>query len=144
MNLEEIRDSWSIDCQIDNNDLGTEAAKSPNLHAKYLGELINYRLRITKLHNDMIEYRTRRAKYYRGEMTKQELEDNGWEQWQYKTLRSDVDNLIESDKEYQTMVTRESYIKTVIYMLESILGEIKSRSFSIKAAIEWAKFRAGA
>jgi hypothetical protein len=77
-------------------------------------------------------------------MTKQELDDNGWSQWQYKTLRSEIDNLIQSDQEYQLLVTREAYIKTAIYMLESILSEIKSRSFTIKNALEWQRFRAGA
>lgn len=144
MNIEELRAQWEIDCNIDTNDLSAESARQPNLHSKYLNELITYRLRITKLQNDMINYRIKRTKYYRGEMTKQELDDNGWSQWQYKTLKSEVDNLIEADQEYQLLVTRESYIKTAIYMLESILSEIKSRSFTIKNAIEWTKFRAGA
>lgn len=129
MNIDELQAAWAIDCKIENLDLGAECARTPLLHSKYLNELIAYRLRITKLHNDMITYRTKRTKYYRGEMTKQELDDNGWSQWQYKTLRSEVDNLIESDPEFQTMIARESYIKTAIFMLESILGEIKSRSF---------------
>lgn len=144
MTLDELRDAWNNDSTIDNNDLATAAAITPNLHAKYLGELINYRLKITKLQNEMIEYRSRRTKYYRGEMTKSELDDNGWEQWQLRTLKSEVDNLIEADSEYQKMVVREAYVKTVIFFLESVLGEIRSRSFHVKNVIEWHKFRAGA
>lgn len=143
MTLDELRDAWAIDCQIDTNDLTIAAAKSPNLHAKYLGELLQYKLRLTKLSNDMIEYRVKRARYYRGEMNKAELDENGWEQWQYKTLKSEIDNLIESEKDYQLMVTRDAYIKTVIYFVESVMTELRSRQFHIKNIITWKQFQSG-
>jgi hypothetical protein len=127
MTLDELQNAWKQDCEIDVNDLTVAAAKSPNLHAKYLGELLQYKLRLTKLNNDMIEYRVKRARYYRGEMTKAELDENGWSQWQYKTLKSEIDNLIESEKDYQLMVTRDAYIKAVVYFVESVMTELRSR-----------------
>lgn len=142
--LDELREAWSHDCEIDQNDLGKASAISPNLHAKYLDELIQYKLRLTKIQNEMIEYRVKRSKYYRGEMTREELKEAGWEQWQYKTLKSEVDGLIDADPEFQKMSTREQYVKTVIYFLESVLSEIRSRSFTIKNIVEWQRFRAGA
>ena len=144
MTLDELRNEWAIDCSIDQNDLGKAAAISPNLHAKYLDELIQYKLKLTKLHNDMIEYRVKRTKYYRGEMTREELKEAGWDQWQYKTLKSEVDTLIDADAEYMKLSTREQYVKAVIFFLESIMSAIKSRQFDIKNIIEWSKFRAGA
>ncbi len=144
MTLDELKHEWETDSSIDTNDLTNSAARSPNLHAKYLGELINYRLKITKLQNSIIEYKVARAKYFRGEMTKAELEFHGWEQWNLRTLKSDIEGLIEADSEYQKLIVREAYVKTVIYFLESVLSEIKSRSFHIKNIIEWQKFRAGA
>lgn len=143
MTLDELRTAWQCDCEIDQNDLGKAAAIGPNLHSKYLDELIQYKLRLTKLHNEMIEYRVKRAKYYRGEMTREELKEAGWEQWQYKTLKSEVDNLIDADSDYQKMSTREQYIKTCIFALESILAEIRSRSFTIKNIITWQQWRSG-
>src|SRR5574343_360908 len=139
MTLDELRESWAVDCSIDTNDLRKSAAMSLNLHAKYLDELIQYRLRLTKIQNEMIEYRVKRAKYYRGEMTREELKEAGWDQWQYKTLKSEVDNLIDADSEYIKLSTREQYIKTIIYFLESVLQEIKARSFHIKNLVEWAR-----
>jgi hypothetical protein len=87
MNLDELREAWAVDCNIDTNDLIRAAAISPNLHAKYLDELIQYKLRLTKIMNEIIDYRVKRSKYYRGEMTREELAANGWDQWQYKTLK---------------------------------------------------------
>jgi hypothetical protein len=144
MTLDELRKAWEVDCEIDRDDLARAAALAPNLHAKYLGELMTYRLRITKLQNDMITYRTKRAKYYRGEMTREELAEAGWQQWNLRTLKGDVDNLIDADPDYQILVSREAFCKTTIYFLESVLGEIRSRSFHVKNIIEFMKFRAGA
>lgn len=143
MTLDELRESWIHDCEIDQNDLGTAAARSPNLHAKYLDELINYKLRLTKTQNEIIEYRVKRTRYYKGEMTREELAEAGWDQWQYKTLKSEIDSLIDAESNFQKLSTREQYIKTVIFTLESIMSEIRSRSFTIKNIIEWQKFRAG-
>lgn len=144
MTLDELRESWIHDCEIDQNDLGTAAARSPNLHAKYLDELINYKLRLTKTQNEIIEYRVKRTRYYKGEMTREELAEAGWDQWQYKTLKSEIDSLIDAESNFQKLSTREQYIKTVIYFLESVLSEIKARSFHVKAIVEWQRFRAGA
>lgn len=144
MTLDELRDAWALDCEIDREDLGKAAGISPNLHAKYLGELMTYRLRLTKIQNDMITYRTKRAKYYRGEMSKEELDENSWEQWQLRTLKGDIDGLIDSDPAYQLLMTREALCKTTIYFLESVLGEIRARSFHVKNIITWMQFRAGA
>jgi hypothetical protein len=144
MNLDEIRAAWQLDCEIDQNDLGLAAAKSPNLHAKYLDELIQYKLRLTKLQNEIIEYRAKRTRYYKGEMTREELTVAGWDQWQYKTLKSEIDSVIDAEPHFQKLATREQYIRAVIYYLESVLQEIKARSFHVKAIVEWQRFRAGA
>jgi hypothetical protein len=76
-------------------------------------------------------------------MTREELKEAGWDQWQYKTLKSEVDALIDADPDYQKLSTREQYIKTCVYFLESVLQEIRSRSFTIKNIVTWQQFRAG-
>ena len=53
MTLDELRNEWTKDATIDTNDLLTVAARCPNLHAKYLDELVFYKLRYTKIQNDM-------------------------------------------------------------------------------------------
>lgn len=142
MNLDELKDEWERDTKI-NDDLGTAAIQCSLLHSKYLNELINAKLRLTKIEHEIAEFKARKAKYFRGEMTKEELEEYGWQQWQYKSLRGDIPEMIEADTDFQKFQARQSYIKTMIYFLESVLGEIKNRNFAIKAAIDWQKFRAG-
>lgn len=142
MNIDELKAEWAKDTDI-GDDLGEEAIKCSRLHSKYIDLLINSKLKLTQLEHNMAVHRAKMSKYYRGEMTKDELNENNLTQWQYKTLKSDIPELIEAEPEYQKFQARVEYMKTMIYMLESILGEIKSRNFTIRASIDWHKFRAG-
>ena len=143
MTLDQLVMEWQKDCQIE-DDLSAAAIRTPMLHAKYIEELITAKLRLTKLVHEIAEVKTIKAKYFRGEMTKAELDDRGWTQWAYRSLKGDIEGLIESDADYQKLVARESYIKSTIYFLESVLGEIKNRNWSIRASLDFQKFRAGA
>lgn len=140
--LEELKSQWKEDCVIP-DDLGNAAIKSPLLHSKYLDELVNAKLKHTKITHEISELKALKGRYFRGELTKAELEEQNWAQWQYKTLKADISDLIEADTDYQKILARESYMRTIIYFLESVLSEIKNRNWSIRASIDWQKFRAG-
>lgn len=142
--LEELKDQWSVDCVIDELDLGGSAAKTALLHSKYLNELINAKLKLTKTNLELNKLRTLKAKYFRGELTTAELKELGWVQWHYKTLRADIEGLVDSDEEVQKYIGRLEYAKTMVYFLESILGQLKSRTFDVRNMMDWQKFRSGA
>ena len=144
MTLDELQAKWKIDCIIDEDNIGHAAAISPNLHSFYLGELIQWKLKAVKNVNEIQVLKTLKARYYRGEMSKEELDSLNLAQWQYKTLKADIENLVCADEEVQKLGTREVYIKTVIYFLESVLSEIKARSFHCKTCLDWIKYRSGA
>ena len=143
MTIDELRDCWEKDCTLDENDLSAEALRIPMLHSKYLNELIQYKLRHTKLQMDVAQLKAVKGRYFRGELTSEELKERGWPQWQYKTLRADIPDMIEADSDIQVLMVRDQYIKTAIYFLESCMTEIKNRNFAIKSALEWQRFRAG-
>jgi hypothetical protein len=140
--LDELKVMWAEDCKVP-DDLGYAAVTSPLLHSKYLNELSNARLKLTKIEHDLAELKAVKSKYFRGEMTKSELDERGWVQWQYRSLKADIPDLLEADKDIQTILARLSYMKTTIYFLESVMGEIKNRYWAIRSAIDWQKFRAG-
>lgn len=144
MTLDELKNQWAVDCEIDDLHLDKATGRSPHLHSFYLNELLNVKLKLTKTQFELQQLKTKKARYFRGEMTSAELQEEGWDQWQYKTLKSDIDQLIEADSQVQTVWARVEYLKAVIYFLESVLNEIRSRSFHIKNIIEFQKFRAGA
>lgn len=141
--IEELKTWWSTDCIIDEDDLGGAAAKTPMLHSKYLNELLNAKLKLTKTILELNKLRALKGKYFRGELTTAELQERGWEQWHYKSLKSDIDGLIDADEDVQKEIARLEYIKAMIYFLESVINQIRSRSYDVKAIVEWQKFRAG-
>lgn len=143
MTLDELQKAWEEDCVIDDQNPDKASARSPHLHSKYINELIAYKMKLNAIQLSMIELRNVKTKYFRGEMTREELQERGWEQWQYKTLKSEIESLLDADPEIQKLFAREAYVKTAIYFLESVLGEIRTRSFHCKNIISWAQFRAG-
>ncbi len=144
MTLEEIQQQWETDCAINDNFLGEASTETPKLHAKYVRLLINTKLKHTKLQSEYNMMRKAKFRYYRGETTRDELEERGWQQWQgVKPLKNEMDEFLTGDEDLNTTKVKIEYLETMIYLLESILGQIKARDWQIKTAVEWKKFLAG-
>lgn len=144
MNIEQLQDTWDKDCEIDDNYLGEHATKTPKLHAKYIKILIGVKLKYTKLQSDYNLLRKSKFRYYRGELSRDELTEYGWEQWQgVKPMKNEMDEFLTGDSDLNTLEVKIKYLETMIYLLESILGQIKARDWQIKSHIEWKRFLAG-
>lgn len=144
MNIDEIQDEWEKDSYIDDNFLGETATKAPKLHAKYLKILIGVKLKHTKLSSDYNILRKNKFRYYRGELSREELTNLNWPQWQgVKPLKNEMDEFLSGDTDLNTFKVKLEYLETMIYLLESILGQIKARDWQLKTAVEWKKFLAG-
>lgn len=144
MNIDDIQIMWEADSQIDDNHLGEAATITPKLHAKYIKLLIQTKLKHTKLKADYNTLRQSKFRYYRGEMSREELAERNWNQWQgTKPLKNEMEEFLEGDSDLNHSKMKIEYIETMIYMLESILGQIKSRDFQIKNGITWKQFLSG-
>jgi hypothetical protein len=144
MNIQEIQDMWDIDSDIDSAKLGDESLKTPKLHAKYVRILMDSRMKLIKLKTDYATMRQLRFRYYRGELTRQELQDNTWEQWQYsKPIKSEMDEHLKGDVELSKIEARIDYMNIMIGLVESIMNAIKSRQWDIRNSIDHMKFMAG-
>lgn len=145
MKLSDIQAEWTKDSEINELELGREATRVPTLHSKYLVILSNVKLQYRKAESDYNMVRRLKYRYYRGEMSQDELTDNGWIQWQgNKPLKNEMDEFLQYDDDLNKLVDKVEYYKTVIYTLEQILRSINSRTWDIKSAIEWNKFTNGA
>lgn len=144
MNLDDILVMWEADSAIDDNHLGEASTTTAKLHAKYLKLLVNAKLRRTKLEIDLNALRKTKIRYYRGELTRNELAELGWEQWQYnKPLKAEMDEFLKGDDDLAKIQTRLDYIETLVYALESIMSQIKQRDFQLSNGIKWKQFLAG-
>lgn len=144
MNIEQLQELWDADCAIDDNYLGEQSTATPKLHAKYVKLLVQVKLKHTKLQSDYNLLRKNKFRYYRGELSRDELNDLGWAQWQgVKPLKNEMDEFLSGDTDLNTLRVKIDYLETMIYFLESIMSQIKARDWQIKTAVEWKKFLAG-
>lgn len=144
MTLDEIHDQWDEDSKISEDHLDRESVKSPQLHAKYLRYLIQHKMKLSALSAEYKTLRQKKFRYYRGEMPKTELEEYGWSQWQgIKPLKNEMDEFLEGDADLNKITIKCEYIKGMVEAMEAILGQIKSRDWQIRNAIQWKQFVAG-
>ena len=81
MKLEEIQELWNRDRDIDITDLGVESVRIPQIHDKYLKIYIDERIRLKGLQFDLNKLVKLKTDYYAGNLTEEELEKLGWEQF---------------------------------------------------------------
>ena len=142
MKLEEIQTQWENDSKIERSDLGEASLKTPSLHSKYIKFLGDTKLLLRKSNADYLRIRKTKTRYFRGELDKHELVVLGWEQYQGRSpLKSEIDELIETDADIIRLVDKIEYYSTMQMTLESIMKSISSRGWDIKNGIEWIKIQ---
>lgn len=143
MNAEQIVFEWEIDSKIDSTELGQESIKIPQLHSKYMKELYLAKTLLNKVTNDYKRIARLKHQYYQGILSKEELDELGWDVQPLKILKSDIPMYIESDVELQDIKMRIKATEDKIEILEHIIKTLNNRGFLLKNAIEWAKFQHG-
>ena len=140
--LEEILKLWESDADIDQTEPGKELLNIPKLHSKYLDNLIKHKMAAKKANFDYLRMRKLRWEYYTGKLSKDELQEYGWEPFQF-TLKSDVSFYLESDTELIKLLEKKIYHEEVVTVIESIMSEVKQRAWELKSFIDWERFIGG-
>jgi hypothetical protein len=141
-NLEQVLKYWEKDSIIDQTEPGKELIRIPTLHSKYLGILIKHKIAAKKAHFDYLRMRKIRLDYYGGRMSQEELDEYGWEPFQF-VLKSDINAYLEADDNLIKLLEKKVYHEETVSVIESIMGELKSRTFQLKDFIGWEKFIGG-
>jgi len=142
LKLEEILKSWETDADIDQTEPGKELLKIPKLHGKYLDSLIKHKMASKKANFDYLRMRKLKWEYYTGKLSKDELQELGWEPFQF-TLKSDVSFYLESDTDLIKLLEKKIYHEEVVSVIESIMSEVKQRAWELKSYIDWERFIGG-
>jgi hypothetical protein len=137
--LEQILKYWEKDSVMDQTEPSKEIIKIPMLHSKYLNILTKHKIASKKAHFDYLRMRKVKWEYFTGKMSQEELNEYGWEPFQF-ALKSDINTYLEADNDLIKLLEKKVYHEEVISVLESIMGELKSRTFQLKDFISWEKF----
>lgn len=143
MKTDELISEWEKDSEIDKTELGKESLRIPQLHSKYLKEFYLAKSTYTKLNADYKNLYKLKHQYYQGILSKEELEEHGWEPQSLKILKSDIPVYIESDHDLQTIQTKIQLTEDKIGIIENIIRTLNNRGYLLKNCIEWEKFKMG-
>lgn len=144
MKLDDIHEMWSEDCNIDRLELGEESLKIPKIHSKYLRIYSEERMLLKRLEEERKEFIKLKYDYYRGILPEEDLKSNGWLPFQLNVLKSDVPMYLDADQEVIKSNLRIAVQQEKVDTLEAIIKSISNRSFLIRNAIEYEKFKVGA
>lgn len=144
MRLEDIQNDWEKDCHVDQSNLGHEATRNALLHSKYINKLSNVKLLLRKAEVDYLRLRKDKYRYFKGEMTRAELDERNWVQYQGRVpLKTEMEEYLTTDADMIRLTDKTEYLKVLQYTLESIMKAISSRGWEIKSGIEWEKIKNG-
>tara|TARA_Y100000310_G_C20398285_1_gene676166 strand:+ start:215 stop:652 length:438 start_codon:yes stop_codon:yes gene_type:complete len=143
MNLSELKDMTKADSVIDGTELAKESIKIPQLHNKYLNLLQDEKLILRKFSSELRILSRKKWEYYTGKMSKEEMDDLGWDAFQLNILKKDVSSYIDSDVDIIRLSDKVAYHEAKISILEETLKELNTRHWKIRNAIEWNKFTQG-
>ena len=140
--LEQVLKLWESDVVIDQTEPSKELLKIPLYHSKYLAILTKHRIASKKAHFDYLRMRKVKWEYFTGKMSQEELEEYGWEPFQF-ALKSDITTYLEADKDLIKLLEKKVYHEEVVSVLESIMNELKQRTWQLRDFISWEKFIGG-
>ena len=142
--LENIISEWEDDAKIDTLNIQEETVSAPLLHSKYIKKLSLWKKRKYTYTNKLATLRKDKIRYFRGEMSKDELSVLGWTQYQgNRLIRSELEETLKGDPDMLKIQSQIDLIDSVIYVLESIVKMINSRDFEISNYIKYALFTKG-
>jgi hypothetical protein len=141
-NIEQILTHWEKDSVVDQTEPGKELIRIPILHNKYLGMLVKHKMASKKANLDFIKMRKIKWEYYTGKLSKNQLDEYGWEPFKF-TLKSDINVYLEADSDLIKLTEKKIYHEEVVVMIESIMKELNSRTYQLKDFIAWERFIGG-
>lgn len=143
MKLESIFEEWGKDAPIDRANLSDAALDNYKLHAKYHQIYTNERLILRKYESELKVLRLDKFEFYTQGPT-QETQEKGWKLPPIgKILRADANSYVDADPDVISLTLKIGIQQEKVGLLDSIIGNIKYRSNTIRTALDAIKFEAG-
>ena len=143
MTIDELRTMASVDLTMDKTELDIESMKTPQLHNKYLILFGDEKLILGKYTSDLNVLRRNKWLYYTGKLSREQLEDFGWEPFDLNILKTDIDKFMDADEDIILLSNKILLQKEKVNYLEGVVKIINNRQWSIRSSIDWLKFTQG-
>lgn len=141
MNLETLQNMWKKDCVIDTDLYCEESTKIPQLHMRYIEFLNTYSLMKKEREMELNQLVRDKWLYYKGKAGAEVYKKIPFDL--KLTTKEEISMFIDADEDVKILHYKIAYIEQTLAFLDSVLRQINNRSFQIKNAIEWEKFKNG-
>ena len=141
MDLEKLQEQVDKDLKLNETELDLESLKTPQLHNTYMKHLTKYKLMLSRAESELHSIKREKWEYYTG---KSDASVYAQKPFNFKLLRQDVDQYIQSNEEYIKAKQKVDYLNACVDFLDRTIRQITNRTFTIKNAIDWRKFTSGA
>ena len=141
--LEEIMKQWEKDSEVDSTEPGKEIIRIPLLHNKYNKYLSLHNLSARRASFEYDKLKKLKWMYFTGKLDQEELDKLGWEPFRF-TLKSDISVYLDGDEDLNKLKRKKSYHEEAAKFCENIMKELQSRTYQLKAYMDWERFIQGA
>ena len=141
MNLEQLQTMWKKDSVIDTDLYCEESTKIPQLHMKYMEFFNTYSLMKKERELQLNQLVKDKWLYYKGMAPASVYKDMPFDL--KLTTKEEISMFIDADDDIKKLQYKIAYIEQTLAYLDSVLRQINNRTYQIKNAIEWEKFKSG-
>ena len=132
---------WKKDSVIDNDLYCEESTKVPQLHMKYMEFFNTYSLMKRERELEYSQLVKDKWLYYKGKAPSSVYKEMPFDL--KLTTKEEITMFIDADEDIRKLQYKIAYIEQTLAFLESVLRQINNRTYQIKNAIEWEKFKSG-
>lgn len=137
----EIKELAKDEVVINEHDLDGESLRTPRLHSRWLSMMGDEAVKMKQVQNLMKKLTLERSRFFLGTQTDKYYAEHG--QPHVRVPKTDLPLYLDADD--QICVLREimEIQSQVVDFLEKTVREISSRTYHLRAAIDWRKFESG-
>ena len=140
MTLSEIQELIHLSSKIDASNLDADALNIAPLYSKWISIMAIESRELRKLQIIHDKMTLQRSNYYMGKASDEEYQA---EPLQHKVLKQDLQTWLNADDKYNETKSKLNDQVIKLTMIETFMKELSQRSFNIKNAIEYQKFKQG-
>jgi hypothetical protein len=143
MKIEQIKDLWTKDVEINKSELDHEALKIPQLHSKYYKILLDLKKELREINISYEILLAFKTEFYLGAVSPKRLNELKLEAFNKKLSKPELPLYINTDKDVIKLSSQIGELKDSIEFVTDIIKTLNTRGFLLKTALDFIKFTNG-
>ena len=143
VNIDALMKEWSDDGAIDSTSMEKELLKISHLHGKYLNIMYFHRHLLRKMETDYKIMKGLREDYYQGHLSKEELDERGWEPMQHVLSNPQIARKLDTDPELNKLLLKRVAHEEIVSYCENVLKSLNNRTWDLGNYVKYLQMTNG-